>query len=56
MENLNIHLRHAHVRELIVDGVLTIIYVKLNPSDPLTKGLLSYMFRITSYKMGLKSI
>lgn len=53
----HISLRHAYVRELIVDGIITIIYVrsKENLADPLTKGLPRELVKTTSSAMGLKS-
>ena len=52
----HIGLRHSYVRQLIIDGVITINYVKSseNLADPLTKGLARDLVWKTSKGMGLK--
>jgi hypothetical protein len=52
----HISLRHEYVRQLIEDGVISIVYVKSsgNLADPFTKGLSRDMVRVTSIGMGLK--
>ena len=52
----HIALRHEYVRQMISDGIVTVVYVKSgkNLADPLTKGLLRDMVKNTSYEMGLK--
>ena len=52
----HISLRHEFVRQLIQDGVITIIYVKSskNMADPFTKGLPREVVRVASNEMGLK--
>ena len=53
----HIGLRHSYVRKLIIDGVITINYVKLseNLADPLTKGLARDLVWKTSKGIGLKT-
>ena len=50
-----ISLRHKYVRQLIEDGVISIIYVKSssNLADPFTKGLFRDLVKVTSIGMGL---
>ena len=52
----HIALRHEYVRQMISDGIVTVVYVKSgkNLADPLTKGLSRDMVKNTSYEMGLK--
>jgi hypothetical protein len=52
----HISLRHEYVRQLIEDGVISIVYVKSssNLADPFTKGLSRDLVRVTSIGMGLK--
>ena len=52
----HIALRHEYVRQMISNGIVTVIYVKsrTNLVDPLTKGLSRDMVKSTSYEMGLK--
>lgn len=54
----HISLRHEYVRQLISDGVITIIYIKScnNLADPLIKGLSRDMTRSTSAGFGLRQI
>ena len=54
----HISLRHAYVRELISDGIITIIYVRScnNLADPFTKGLPRDMIFGTTREMGLRPI
>ena len=58
MENLDIlALRHEYVRQLISDGVVTIIYIRSckNLADPFTKGLSRDLIKSTAVGMGLRS-
>jgi hypothetical protein len=52
----HISLRHEYVRQLIVDGIITIVFVRSskNLADPLTKGLSRDLVKSTSSGMGLK--
>ena len=52
----HIGLRHSYVRDLIVNGVITIDFVRTtqNLADPLTKGLVKDLVFKTSRGMGLK--
>jgi hypothetical protein len=52
----HISLRHEYVRQLILDGIITIVYVRSssNLADPFTKGLSRELVRVTSIGMGLK--
>jgi hypothetical protein len=52
----HISLRHEYVRQLVEDGVISIVYVKSsgNLADPFTKGLSRDMVRVTSIGMRLK--
>ena len=52
----HIALRHEYVRQMISDGIVTVVYVKSgkNLADPLTKGLSRDMVKNTSYEMGLQ--
>lgn len=54
----HISLRHAYVRDLISDGIITIMYVRTsnNLADPFTKGLSKDMVFGTSREMGLRPI
>lgn len=54
----HIGLRHEFVRELISNGVITIIYVKSakNLADPLTKALPRDLVKSTTSGMGLKPL
>ena len=54
----HISLRHEYVRQLIKDGIITIMYVKTskNLADPFTKGLPRDVVKGTSIEMGLKPI
>jgi hypothetical protein len=52
----HISLKYEYVRQLIEDGVISIVYVKSssNLADPFTKGLSRELVRVTSIKMRLK--
>ena len=52
----HISLRHGYVRQLIEDGVISIVYVKSsgNLANPFIKGLSRDMVRVTFIGMGLK--
>ena len=52
----HISLRHEYVRQLIGDGIISIVYVKSssNFADPFTKGLSQDLVRVTSIGMRLK--
>jgi hypothetical protein len=52
----HISLRHEYVRQLIEDGVISIVYIKSssNLTNPFTKGLSQDLVRVTSIEMGLK--
>ena len=52
----HISLRHEFVRQLISEGIITIVYVRSckNLADPFTKALLRDLIRSTSAGMGLK--
>jgi hypothetical protein len=52
----HISLRHECVRQLIVDGIITIVFVRLskNLANPFTKGLSKDLVKSTSSGMGLK--
>jgi hypothetical protein len=52
----HISLRHEYVRQLVEDGVISIVYVKSsgNLVDSFTKGLSRDMIRVTFIGMGLK--
>ena len=52
----HISLRHEYVRQLISDGIITVVYVKSgnNLADPLTKGLSRDMIKSTTSAMGLR--
>jgi hypothetical protein len=54
----HIGLRHSYVKDLIANGVITIVFVRTekNLADPLTKGLTKDMVLKTSLGMGLKPI
>jgi len=54
----HIGLRHSYVRDLISNGVISIMFVrtKKNLADPLTKGLKKDMVLKTSLGMKLKPI
>jgi len=54
----HISIRHGYIRELITNGVITIVYVKSvnNLADPLTKGLSIDMVRKTTNGMELKPV
>ncbi len=54
----HISLRHEYVRQLIVDGIVTILYVWMcnNLADPFTKGLSRDLVNRTSRRMGLKHV
>ena len=51
----HIALRHEYVRQLISDGIITVVYIRScsNLADPLTKGLSRDMIKSTSSAMGL---
>ena len=51
----HIALRHGYARQMISDGIVTVVYVKFgkNLADPLTKGLSRDMIKSTSSVMGL---
>ena len=51
-------LRHSYVKQLLIDGVITIDFVRScqNLADPLTKGLARDLMWKTSKGMGLKPI
>lgn len=52
----HISLRHAYVRQLMTEGVITIVYVKScnNLADPFTKALSRDLVKTTTTAMGLK--
>jgi hypothetical protein len=52
----HISLQHEYVRQLIVDGIITIVFVRSskNLADPFTKGLSRDLVKSTSSGMGLK--
>ena len=52
----HISLRHEYVRQIINDGIITIVYIRSNDNlaDPFTKALTTEMVRSTSVGMGLK--
>uniref|UniRef100_A0A2N9H138 Reverse transcriptase Ty1/copia-type domain-containing protein n=1 Tax=Fagus sylvatica TaxID=28930 RepID=A0A2N9H138_FAGSY len=52
----HISLRHEYVRQLIVDRIITIVFVRSskNLADPFTKGLSRDLVKSTSSGMGLK--
>jgi len=54
----HIGLRHSYVKDLISNGVISIMLVRTekNLADPLTKGLTKDMVLKTSLGMGLKHI
>ena len=53
----HISLRHEYVRQLITDGVVTIIYIRSckNLADPFTNELSRDLIKITAVGMGLRS-
>ena len=53
----HISLKHEYVRQLIEDGVISIVYVKSssNLADSFTKSLSRDLVRLTSIEMGIKS-
>ena len=52
----HIGLRHEYVKQLIQEGIITIIYVRTsnNLADPFTKGLTKDLVKKTSIGMGLR--
>ena len=52
----HIALRHEYVRQLISDGIITVVYIKFgnNLANPLTKGLSRDMIKNTIRAMGLR--
>ena len=52
----HISLQHEYVRQLIVDGIITIVFVRSskNLANPFTKGLSKDLVKSTSSGMGLK--
>lgn len=52
----HISLRHDYIRQLISDGIITIVYVRScnNLADPFTKELPRDLIRSTSVGMGLR--
>ena len=52
----HISLRHEYVRQLIVDRIITIVFVRSSKNlvDPFTKGLSRDLVKNTSSGMGLK--
>ena len=52
----HISLRHEYVKQLILEGIITILYVRTsnNLADPFTKGLTKDSVRKTSIGMGLR--
>jgi hypothetical protein len=52
----HISLRRENVRQLIEDGVISIVYIKSsgNLADPFTKGLSRDLIKVTSIGMGLQ--
>jgi len=52
----HISLRHEYVKQLIIDDIITIVYVRSskNLADPFTKGLSRDLVKSTSSGMGLK--
>jgi hypothetical protein len=55
---MHIGLRHSYVRQSLIDGVITIDFVRSvqNLADPLTKGLARDLVWKTSEGMGLKPL
>ena len=53
----HISLRHEYVKQLIIDGVINIVYVRTNRNlaDPLTKSISRDLVKDTSFGMRLKS-
>jgi len=54
----HISIQHGYIRELIINGVITIVYVKSvnNLADPLTKRLSRDMVQKITNGMGLKPV
>lgn len=54
----HINLRHEYVKQLISNGIITIVYVRSskNLTDPFTKGLKIDLVNSTSSEMGLKHL
>ena len=54
----HIVLRHEYIRQLISDGIITVVYVRSssNLADPLTKGLSRDRIKITTNEMSLKQL
>ena len=52
----HIALRHEYIRQLIADGIITVVYVrsKYNLANPLTKALSRDLISSTTKAMGLK--
>lgn len=52
----HISLRHEYVKQLIIDGIITIMYVRSSKNlvDPFTKGLSRDLVKSTFSGMGLK--
>ena len=52
----HISLKHEYVKQLIEDGIISIVYIKSsgNLADPFTKGLSRDLIKVTSIGMGLK--
>ena len=52
----HISLRHEYIRQLIEDGIISIVYIKSNSNlaDPFTKGFSRDLVKVTSIGMGLK--
>ena len=55
-KSIYIILSHEYVKQLIINGVINVIYVRTNKNlvDPLTKGLLRDLVKDTSSGIGLK--
>ena len=54
----HVSLRHEYIRQLISDGIITVVYVKShnNLADPLTKGLLRDKIISSNERHGSKRI
>ena len=52
----HIALRHEYIKQLLSNGIITIVYVKSSKNlvDPLTKGLSRDMIKSTTSAMGLR--
>lgn len=54
----HISLRHEYVKQLIINDIITIVYVwsSKNLADPVTKGFSRYLVKSTSSGIGLKPL